>query len=219
MRALFSATIHMNFDFYIWLNDDTLLFDSAITKLISSFEELLILKSTPCILVGSTKDQFSNQVTYGGLVRYSSFRKTKFRLLHPTDKFVRCETMNGNCVMIPDQIAKKLVNLDVKYIHGLGDLDYGLRATAAGYPIFIIPGFVGECSQNSLGGTYHDDKLNLVDRWSKFLSPKGLPVRPWVTFTKRHAGFYWFIYWIYPYVKFLFQSLLSEIVRMCRFRK
>jgi hypothetical protein len=92
----------------------------------------------------------------------------------------------------------------------MGDLDYGLRATNAGFPLWVMAGFVGKCdNDHPLEGSYLDQSLPFAERWKKALSPKELSPKAWGVFCMRHAGPWWPLYWIWPYAKIVLTALHS----------
>ena len=163
------------------------------------------------IIVGATADKLSGKLTYGGQVATSRFRPLTFRKVWSETYAVECETMNGNVVLIPTEIAKAVGNLDPVFEHAMGDIDYGLRVRQAGYKLFVAPGFVGHCSNNTNVGTYLDKTLPFGDRWRRMLSRKGLPVKSWLQLTRRHGGFIWPLYFVWPYMQVACQGLISLI--------
>lgn len=203
MSLAFCTAMKRAYDFYIWANDDTHLYPYAIKSLIGTYNTITTAGRKPVIVVGSTRDKINKKFTYGGVVRANSLRPTTFSLVPPTDHPRECETMNGNFVLIPDDIARALEGLDPAFTHALGDIDYGLRARALGYAIWVMPGFAGECSRNSIAGSHLDRSLSFIHRLKKIYQPKGLPVTPWRTFTRRHAGFFWLLYFLWPYIRVL----------------
>ena len=124
-----------------------------------------------------------------------------FDSVEPQNEPVECETITGNCVLIPSSVAAKVGNLDNAFIHTLGDLDYGLRARQLGCSIWVAPGYVGVCSRNSVAGSWADTSLSIVKRLRKATQVKGFPLRPWTIFVKRYSGKFWFIYWTLPYLR------------------
>jgi len=93
----------------------------------------------------------------------------------------------------------------------MGDMDYGLRAKKAGCQIVIAPGFYGACSPNDGAGLWSDERQPVLERWRKMLGPKGLPLPEWKVFTQRHAGRFWMVNWLGPYVKFWFSALARSL--------
>lgn len=79
--------------------------------------------------------------------------------------------MNGNCTLIPGDVARKLGNLEPRFQHHYGDVDY--RARRAGFSIHVAPGFLGTCSGNSINGTWRDRSISVRRRWRDLLSSRG----------------------------------------------
>jgi GT2 family glycosyltransferase len=115
--------------------------------------------------------------------------------------------MNGNCVLIPRVIANTIGNLDRAFVHTMGDIDYGLRARKAGFPIMVMPGYAGICMNNSIERTLIDTHSLSLYRLKKIVSPKELPPKSWYVLTSRHTGLLWPLFWVWPYFKTLFKGL------------
>ena len=210
MRVAFAAAIEKGFNYYLWLNDDTLLYPSAIETLIATAQDLQTKQGKSVIVVGSTQDANDGHLTYGGLIRPHTWKATTFTLAAPRDVPVECETMNGNCVLIPCEVAQAVGNLEPKFAHAMGDLDYGLRARYAGFSVWAMVGFAGTCSNNAATGSFNDASLPAAVRLSKMMQPKGLPPSSWRVFTQRHAGILWPIFWLWPYVSILLKGLVKK---------
>ncbi len=195
----FARAMEIGFDVYLWLNDDTILFPAAVSSLVRTLREVRE-KGRPGIVTGSTRDPVKNILTYGGLIANNRLRPFRYTLLEPQSEVLECHTMNGNCVLIPHEVAAIVGNLESRFSHALGDMDYGLRARKAGFKIFVIPGYVGICGRNAVAGTFKDRSLPLRERLRKVMQPKGLPPDVWLLFTRRHAGILWPIYFVWPYL-------------------
>jgi GT2 family glycosyltransferase len=209
MRRAYGAALARGYDAYLWLNDDTMIDPRTIARLIEALRDREAIFGQPAVIVGSTRDPETGQLTYGGVVRPHRFRPFAFEMVEPATRPVECESMWGNCVLIPHSIARVVGNLDAGFSHSIGDVDYGLRVRAAGFRIWVMPGFAGTCSVNSIAGTYQDPKMPLGKRLRRMLQPKGLPIRPWRVFTRRHGGPLWPVYFLWPY----FRVIASSIVR------
>jgi GT2 family glycosyltransferase len=201
MRLAFAEAMKNNYDYYLWLNDDTILESQAFSKLLKIHGELVEENKADSIVVGSTQDSISGKPTYGGAIKSNRWYSNKFEFLEPNQKLQECDTMYGNCVLIPRSVAAKVGNIDSAFIHSLGDLDYGLRARQLGCFIWVAPGYIGTCSQNSVAGSWVDLDLSVIERLNKALQVKNFPILPWTIFAKRHSGFLWFIYWFLPYIR------------------
>ena len=204
MRLAFSASMDKGYDFYMWLNDDTELYPSAIETMIATSSKLSAQINNSVVLVGSTQASLSGKLSYGGLRRISWWRPLNFTLVSPSNTPEICDTMNGNCVLIPHEIANAMGNLEESFTHSMGDIDYGLRVVKAGFCVYISPGFIGQCELNPIEQTFLDNHLSLTVRWKKILCVKGLPPRQRYILARRHAGLIWPFVWVWPYIKLLF---------------
>jgi GT2 family glycosyltransferase len=207
MRLAFEEAVKDQYDFLLWLNDDTILFPDAINKLINTS----VQSGNKSIIVGSLQDPINGQLTYGGLSRKHSRRRLNFSLVEPSEIPIEVETMHGNCVLIPQAVALAVGNLDPAFTHGIGDYDYGLRAHNLGYKIILAPGYYGKSEKNSLREIWNDQSLPFTIRWKNLVSIQGLPPREWAIFAKRYAGFFWWMYWVSPYIRTIFSSLCRRI--------
>jgi len=201
MHVAFSKAMNIGFDAYLWLNDDTVLYSTSILTLLNSWYEIKNKTGKDAIIVGSTQDPESNQITYGGMVRHSLLKRFRYSLVQPCDQPVECHTLNGNCVLVPASVAQVLGNLEPRFSHAMGDIDYGLRAGQAGINVFIAPNYLGQCERNKVSGSFNDPALSRRQRWEKIMQPKGLPPASWWIFTRCHGGMLAPIYWVWPYLR------------------
>ena len=197
-------------DLYLWLNDDTILERDALERMVATWRAISSRERRSVIVVGATRDAVTGRPTYGGARRRSAWRPTKFDPVTPTDEAQPVDVMNGNCVLIPAEVARVVGNMDPAFEHAMGDTDYALRARRAGFGVWLAPGFVGTCSNNARQRTFDDRDLPLAMRWRHMMSPKGLPWRSWLVFTRRHAGVAWPIFWAWPYVRVVVESLVGS---------
>lgn len=186
--------------YYVWLNDDTMLHESALRRLLSVAEQKGGA-SVPLIVVGATKDASTDVVTYSAHRRISHWKTLKTAMVIPNEYVQECDTFNGNFVLISAAAVSIAGLLDPAFEHGMGDLDYGLRAKKKNVLILLAPGFVGTCSRNSSRGTFEDSSLSLRKRWSAIKSPKGLPLKSWFRFTFRHGGIMAPVLFAWPYIR------------------
>ncbi|MBW4601125.1 MAG: glycosyltransferase family 2 protein [Calothrix sp. FI2-JRJ7] len=201
MRLAFESGMQGNYDYYLWLNDDTILESDTLERLLTIHQQLKLQGSFDSIVVGSTKDPITGQASYGGAVKSSKWYSNKYNFVGASQNLQECDTMFGNCVLIPNSVASKVGNIDKAFIHSLGDLDYGLRAKNKGCSIWVAPGYVGTCSKNSIKNSWVDTKLSTLERLKKVTHIKAFPLKPWTVFCSRHSGFMWLIYWFLPYLR------------------
>ncbi len=208
-RALAAALGEMH-DHYLLLNDDTVLLPDAIARLLACARALRSRDDAPALVVGSTSDARTGRHTYGGQHRAAGWRRTAFIPVAPGTTPQSVDTFNGNVVLISAEAAARVGNLDPVFEHAMGDIDYGLRARAAGLALWMAPGVHGTCSKNSIRGTFDDPALPFRARWRLILGRKGLPWRSWLYFTRQHCGWLWPMYFAWPYVRLLVQGPLRR---------
>lgn len=201
MHLAFGEAIKNQYDYYLWLNDDTFLQVDALDKLLQNHQNVTEQGYPDSIIVGSTKDPITERPTYGGALKSKRWYSNKFEFLEPSSCLQKCDAMYGNCVLIPKTVVAKVGNIDTAFAHSLADLDYALRAGKLGCQIWVLPGYVGTCSKNSIHNSWADTNLNILERLQKILETKGFPLKPWTVFCRRHSGPFWIFYWFLPYLR------------------
>ncbi|MBK1827823.1 glycosyltransferase family 2 protein [Haloferula rosea] len=190
MRLAWSIAAEEDPEFYLLANDDTLLEPDAISML------LCMVRSAEArvIAVAAIHDGREGRPTYGGI-------RMGEGLVHPTGSPERCDTFNGNAVLVPRAVFKELGMLHSTYTHGMGDFDYGYQASKNGVEVLQSPGFLGSCDRNPMTGSWRDRSLGRLRRLQILCSPKGLPFREWLVFNRRNSGSKWLLRTLSPYVK------------------
>lgn len=186
------------YDAYLWLNDDTILRPDALHTLLSSWARV----PDPAIVVGSTIDPATGELTYGGVHRPDRWRPLHYERVPPADAPQQAETMNGNCVLVAESVVERIGLLDPSYVHGMGDFDYGHRAVAAGCGVWVATEVVGTCPRNAPATA-----IGPRQRWQQLRRPTGLPPRDFARFARRWAGPLWPVYWLSPYLRRLVRSV------------
>ncbi len=200
MRVAMQAALGGRYDFLLWLNDDVLLDQGAIATLLETHGRVTAEGAKDAIVVGSTCDAARRHVTYGGQIKTRGVRRRRLALAEPGDKPLLVATMNGNCVLLPAAVAGKLGNLDPAFTHGLGDYDYGLRATKAGVKVFVCPGYVGICERTPRPELPERIRASIRAQLAQVSNDKNLPYRAWFTYTRRHSPYLWILNWPRPYL-------------------
>lgn len=208
MRLAFGEALKKDFDYYFWLNDDSMLFTHALRNMIDTSRLLKKKIGKDVIITGSMQDPQTRLFTYGGRKRHSRWRPMSFLPVEPSHKPEACDVFNGNCVLIPRNIAKVTGNLCADFTHGIGDYDYSLRAKSHGFSCWITPGFVGNCSRNPLKRSCKDKTLSIKERIDKLSTATGfVPANEYMLFTRRHGGILWPIFWLRTLVRKKFPLL------------
>ena len=167
----------ITYDAYIWLNDDAYLMEDALQELI----DCSALCNDKSIICGSFRDDVGC-FSYGG-------RDKQYKPLIPNGTLQPVYWLNGNCVLVPDYVVKKIGLLDSMFQHHMGDFDYGLRAIEADICIVSTRKYIGTCPTNPMA-SHRERKsgLTLCKRFRRLYSPLG--DNPIINFkyTKRHFG-------------------------------
>ncbi len=166
MCAAWNEAAKMNYDFYIWLNDDTLLRPGAFAALL---ENSFYLRHK-AIVVGTAADKNGN-ISYGG-------RKRSGKIVPPDPIIpVNCDIFNGNLVLVPKSVFEAVGTMDPFYSHSFGDFDYGLRAEKKGIVSVVAPEVLADCTRDEILPKWRDASYSLKERLVAIRHPKGRPVK------------------------------------------
>jgi len=215
MHRSFSSAIEKGFDYYLWLNDDSILYENALEVLLDTYAQLRE-QGHDCAIVGSgMQDPANGSFTYGGVKRHRSrWGRVKLERIAPGETAIQCDASNGNCVLIPAAVVKKVGNLDPVYLHRWGDHDYCFRALQQGCTVWLAPGYLGTCEENPIAGTWEDVSLPVLERIRKLNSPRGFQFHDYAIYMRRHRGPWWPAHLLWPYAKIILQSMKPQPFRL-----
>lgn len=161
IRAWEAAAAKFDYDYYLWLNDDTILLPDALSAILSEARE-----KPGSVIVGSTHSSTDlDRLTYGGHFHG--------RHLCPNGHLQKCETFNGNIVLVAREIYHSIGALDWAYEHAIGDLDYGWMVTRSGQANYISREFRGICDKNPRPAKWLCPEIQFKERWRNYHSPFG----------------------------------------------
>lgn len=176
MYEIWKIAMKGHYDFYIWLNDDVIVYDNLISELLFCYNQL----QNDSLITGIIESN-SNEVIYGG----SDGSK---KLISPEGKMKAVKYMNGNVVLVSKATFGLLGNLDPKFHHDLGDVDYGLRAIENGINVYSTRFPVGRGIRNSICRE-RKSGIGLFERFKTLYSPLGSNPRINFHFRRRHFGY------------------------------
>jgi len=198
MRIAWEAGQRFDHDLVLWLNDDLALLPNAIESLLLE-ERFMSATGQKCIMVGKVLSPSTGEVTYGGFRRRpGSISKLSWQHLEVDHS--GCDTMNGNCVLLPRECFTVIGNFSRKFSHSFGDIDYGLRACKAGYTILQSVATVGYQERSSQIYSGQRLKVSFHNMRKIMNDPKGIPLAEWLYFCKTHGGRLWPINFALRYV-------------------
>ena len=167
-----------DYDYYIWLNDDVILYENACDEIF----ECTKLKNNKAIISGVIENHARDRIIYGG---FDANRK----LVVPNGVMKEINRLNGNFVLVPKYVYLSLGGLDTIFHHDLGDVDYGLRAQKKGIKVWSTREAIASGETNRISR----ERLNnstLSGRFKRLYSPLGSNPNIIFTFRKRHLGFF-----------------------------
>jgi len=159
---------------------------------------------------GSEGVGWVDAMTQGGW-SYGGHRKGIWRMRRCTELEERAgliDTFSGNCVCITRKWIERVgLPHDHLFPHGLGDLDYGLRLSAAGLTLRPLPGFVAlnaDPAQSS-SESWLASPQPMAAIWRNFYSPRSFLYFPaWRRFALRHWGPVWgWCVFVAPYARWV----------------
>lgn len=154
------------------------------------------------IYVGQCLDTSRQSITYGGLVRKSLKSRIHFRIGKAEENLC---TFNANFVYVPKEVVSRIGILSGRFRHSFADIDYGLRATKNQIRIRLIEKPIGVTNYNNLWASTLNN-LNFTNYKFILFNAKGLPIKEWYIFCKRHAGPFWMIYFLFRYLRMILKS-------------
>ena len=174
-RAWEEAVKTKEFDYYLWLNDDTHIYPEAIVEIL---KDDLVLESKS-VIVGACQSKKDKSFTYGGHIGETS--------VIPSGVPQKCEFTNGNIVLIPRHVYSIIGNLNKKYIHLYGDFDYSMRVNKEGLACYTSSEFLATCelNENSYWGA---DNLSTWQKLKLLHHPKGIDVKRVYYYKEYHFG-------------------------------
>jgi GT2 family glycosyltransferase len=131
------------FDAYLLFNDDVELVPDALERAVAAFVDLN--RDGPAVVVGAMASHDTHEFTYAGFDLVSKYRALGLARVLPGETARRCDTFNGNFVLIPAKEMDACGGLDPAYHHSYGDIDLGLTLGQRGCRSFVLPGYLGYC--------------------------------------------------------------------------
>ena len=199
MYYCWKEAIKTHHDFYLWLNDDTMLFENALDILFYNYNkagEFSIISGCCC------DSEMKSKVTYGGWKRR--------KLISPNGELQPLKEMNGNCVLIPNCVVEKIGISDPYFQHQRGDVEYGYRCQKYNISTFTSSHFIAICKNHQQLPTCIDPQINYKKRINSINSPFGLQPKELFYLKKKYKGIVSaFLSLCFAYAKVLFPNLIK----------
>ena len=199
-----ALSFRKDYDYYLWLNDDSFLNKDALIHLFACSNEFKKIKGKRSLIIGACKETNSNEIFSYGL-------RMNEKIIIPNGKLQMGNIMNGNLVLVPKIIFEKIGILSNNYTHAMGDHDYGLRAIEAGFDLVTTKKYVAVCERNISLPDWCNPKKAFQKRWHSLHSPSGLNINEYKLFRKRFWPNNYLISLSKIYFRCFFPSIYSKI--------
>jgi len=207
MRKVWNyAMAQKQYNLYLLVNDDIILFDDALDRLINNYYKT---EKNGVIVVGSTLSPALNKFSYGGYKLYNSKSPRYYAVPPDEDDFIPCDLANANVLLIDDATVNKIGTFSTKFTHLLADHDYTLTANESGIKVLIAPGYYAYC-ENDHGRNWLPGSMSLKKRIKYLYSPKGLAYNDYQYYIKKHFGSYYLISAAKLWLKTLFPFIWDK---------
>lgn len=174
MHRAWTEALRGDYDYYLWLNDDVVLYPHFLQSLLACCPQ------GDALVCGLIEEAQSHAIIYGGCDRHK-------RLVGCSEAPQQLYWINGNVVLVPRRIVAQVGILDPYFIHDLGDVDYGMRVREAGFKVLSTPCAVGSGVRNDVCRVRRWN-ASLVGRFRQLHKPLGSPLSRNYHFRRRHFG-------------------------------
>lgn len=174
-----------SYDAFLLINDDVRLQHDFMENLMKTEEYSLRKTGKKGIYCGTTIDDKTGKVTYGGSRIKINHVVMKSQLLSPQKQPQECEITNANVLWISKQVVDLIGIFDDRFTHGIADYDYSLRAHKRKIPVYLAPNICGVCSDDH-GENWKKGNLPLKARIAYLKSPKGLAYDEYLYYIRKH---------------------------------
>jgi GT2 family glycosyltransferase len=209
MRKIWQIAINtlINYDFYLLLNDDTTLLNNALNDLLYDFN--MIGKET-IILIGSTMDPSTNEISYGGNILVNKYGLNTKKILPNNQNPQICDVGNGNIMLVSKEVVNQIGILSDLYTHAFADFDYTLKAKKIGILSYAGSNYSGFCKNDHGNKWWSSKSFTLKERIKNLYDVKGLAYKEYLLFLKIHFPFFLPQAWIQLWAKTLLPILWGK---------
>lgn len=152
-RAWTVAANSRHYDFYLWLNDDVVLKSNALLSILSDYDKLSnyqtikrsnlklqFSNSFPLVIIGAcSEDESEQRCSYGAT-------NSKDQRIIPNGSPQKADGwLNGNCVLVSNEVYSEVGMISDEYSHARADYDYAERLKRLGIPFYCSSAYVGSC--------------------------------------------------------------------------
>ncbi len=173
------------YDVYLLINDDVVLNPDFFYKLMETDSYAYKKMGKKGIYSGATIDEKNGKVTYGGSRIINNLFIVKMHMLTPSGYPLNCDVTNANVLWVSKNVVDEIGIFDNHFTHGIADYDYSLQAVRKNIPVLLAPDVCGMCTDDH-GKNWKSSNYSLKERITYLKSPKGLAMKEYMYFVKKH---------------------------------
>ena len=150
MRMAWSEAISSGkrWDFYLLLNDDTIVMDNVFDELLDAHRHAMRHYSRGGIYSGITCDTDDHSIiTYGGDIFNSAAQATS-RRVSPTGEPQMVDMFNANILLVTAEVVDEIGIFPDCYTHSCADNDYCMMAKRNNIPTLVTANVCGICKDD-----------------------------------------------------------------------
>lgn len=178
-----------SYDYFLFLNDDTLVNNYLVTD----FKECHEYTKGQAIISGAICGPQTGERTYTGFIIETKY-PFKSHLIEAKGYPQYIDYSGANVMFIPKCIVDKVGFFPEIYVHGIADIDYCMRAKKKGFKEIMTSHYVGVCDMNAGMTQINLKKCSIKQRYYYLFSPKGKASKQWLYYQ------YSFFPWRLPFV-------------------
>lgn len=197
------------FNYYLLINDDTVVFSDTVFELLKADRYSLKEKNTSGVYIGSTYDSITKKHSYGGKKLKSWGNLSAVDIIPNGANYKICDLGNANIMMVSSKAYDVLGILCKRYTHSIADYDYTLSAVKNEIPVWVLPNYQGECT-NDNGENFLTNKSSIKQRISHLYSPKGNSYHEYMYFIKKFFPNYQFVAFLKLWGRVFIPSLWTK---------
>lgn len=149
-------------DFYLLLNDDTMVYPEVFEELFSAHRFALDSCHKAGLYSGITCDiDNPSVITYGGEVFNGKVQADGEKISANASPMAVDQT-NANILLVSKEIVDSLGIFHEGFIHGSADYDYSMQAHKHGFPVMVTAKVCGACEYDHLSGKNEVAKLGAM---------------------------------------------------------
>lgn len=207
-----------NWDFYLLLNDDTLVSTNVFDELFATHSYSLKTYGKPGLYGGIICD-INNEsiVTYGGEKFHSKSQGRSYNI-NPSATPQEVDKTNANILLIDRSVVDKIGIFYKGYIHGCADYDYSMTAKKNNIPTLTTAKCCGKCEYDHPSGLAEIQKLMPMSfkQRKRYVNFPTHSDKDYLLFVKRHTPKRFIFSWILRKIRIISPMVYYKI---CRLRK